>query len=73
MTREQFQKKWRNHLAGLALFGVVSEVKDGTLARAARVLEIPAEVERLLGMMYTDLSPEEQPAATSRNGNGYTR
>lgn len=69
MTKEQFQKKWRNHLAGLALFGMASEVKDGTLARAARALEIPAEVERILGLMYADLATEEQP--TNRlNGNG---
>jgi hypothetical protein len=65
MTREAFVRKWRVHLAGLALFGVASEVKDGPLARAAKVLEIPAEAERLLGMMFDDMTKEG-----AANGNG---
>lgn len=63
MSREDFVKRWRNHIAGLALFGVASEAKDGPLARAAKILEIPAEVERILGMMHDSLAPKEEPAA----------
>lgn len=59
-SREQFIERWKRHIAGMALFGVVSEVRDGPLARAAKVLDLPAEVERLLGLMYDDLA--KQPA-----------
>lgn len=54
MTEMEFVKKWRTHLAGLALYGVASETRDGPLARACKVLDIPQEVERLLGMMWKD-------------------
>jgi hypothetical protein len=64
MTKEAFVRKWRNHLAGLALYGVASEHRDGPLARAAKVMDIPAEVERLLGLMHADLAGEVA------NGNG---
>jgi hypothetical protein len=61
-TREEFVRRWRTHLAGLALYGVASEMKDGLLVRAGRVLEIPAEVERLLGLMYDGLLPQRKEA-----------
>jgi hypothetical protein len=51
-TREQFIAKFRTHVAAMALFGVVSEAKDGLLARAGKVLEIPAETDKLLIAMY---------------------
>lgn len=63
MTREAFIARWRRNLAGLALFGVASDVKDSPLKRAAYALDIPAEVERLLGQLYDDLAPKELPAA----------
>ncbi len=69
MSRDDFVRKWRNHLAGLALFGVVSEQRDGPLVRAAKVMDIPAEVDRILGMMHRDLAGEEQPAKPAL-GNG---
>ena len=67
-TREEFIDRWRKHLAGLALYGTLSEIRDGPLARASKVLEIPAEVERLLGQMFDDLNPKplapvQSPAA----------
>lgn len=68
-TREEFVRKWKNHLAGMALYGTVSEMREGPLVRASRALEIPAEVERLLGMMYADMVPDaDDPAPTPRNG-----
>ena len=71
MTRTEFIDRWKRHVAGLALFGHVSEIQDTPLKRAARVLEIPAEAEKLLGMMYNDLKPKETtnaPGSTQRNG-----
>ena len=55
-SKEEFIKRWEAHLAGLALFGLVSESKEGTLQRAGRALDIPAEVRRLLGLMYDYLN-----------------
>ena len=37
-TKEDFIKRWRNHLAGMALYGVASETRDGPLVRASKVL-----------------------------------
>ena len=59
-TKQQFTDRWKKHLAGLALYGVASETHDGILTRAGKVLEIPAEVERLLGMMYDELSATDE-------------
>jgi hypothetical protein len=61
-SRDEFIRRWRTHLAGLALYGVASEMKDGLLVRAGRVLEIPAEVERLLGLMYDGVLPQRKEA-----------
>ena len=71
MTRTEFIARWKTHVAGLALFGHVSEIQDTPIKRAARVLEIPAEAEKLLGMMYDDLKPKETtnaPGSTQQNG-----
>lgn len=61
-TREQFVKRWSRHLAGLALYGLVSELRESTMGRASRALDIPAEVERLLTAMYDDLDAPEGAA-----------
>jgi len=58
MTKDEFTRRWRHKLAGLALYGAVSDVKDGPMTRAAKVWDIPAEVERLLAMMFDDLTPK---------------
>lgn len=60
-TEDEFVTRWRRHLAGLALYGTVSELRDGPLVRASKVLDIPAEVERLLKQMYADLKPAAEP------------
>jgi hypothetical protein len=57
-TREEWVKKWRCHLAGLALFGSASAVRDSPMSRASKALDIPQEVERLLGQMFDDLLGE---------------
>ncbi len=56
MNKDAFIARWKKHMAGLALYGVASETRDGPLARAAKVLDIPAEVESLLGKMYDDVA-----------------
>ena len=63
MTQEAFIAKWKTSLAGLALFGVASETKDGPIKRAAYILEIPAQVEGLLKRMYDDLVVVKPAAA----------
>lgn len=55
-TRDDFVERWKRHIAGMALFGTVSELRDGPMVRAAKILEIPAQVEDLLGKMYDDLT-----------------
>lgn len=72
-TREEFIARWRCHLAGLALFGVASDQQDGPLKRASKVLEIPAQVEKLLGQMYADLATEEAKPRLAVNGDRITR
>lgn len=64
MTKEEFVRRWKNHVAGMALFGMASERNDGPFVRAAKVFDIPKNVEDLLGKMYDDL------AAKPINGNG---
>lgn len=61
-SKHEFVARFKNHIAGLALFGTISEMKDGPMKRAERIFEIPAEVERLLGQMYDYLlSAAEKP------------
>jgi hypothetical protein len=72
-TKEEFVARWRCHLAGLALFGVASDQQDGPLKRASKVLEIPAQVEKLLGQMYTDLTAEEPKPRLAVNGDRIAR
>lgn len=67
-SREEFVRRWRYHLAGLALTGAVSEAKDQPKDRVVKVYEIPGEVERLLGMLYDDLVPKPEPAKPPVNG-----
>lgn len=67
-SRQEFQQKWKNYVAGMALFGTVSEIRDGPLVRATKVMDIPAEVERLLGLMYDDVARDEKIEPSRRNG-----
>jgi len=60
-TRDEFIALWRRHLAGMALYGTVSEMRDGPLVRTTKILDIPAEVENLLGRMFDSLKPEDAP------------
>lgn len=60
-TREEFLKRWGKYLVGMAMYGTCSDRKDGPLVRAAKLMEIPAEVEDLLGKMYDDLARDLKP------------
>lgn len=60
-TREEFLKKWSKYMAGIALYGTCSELRDSPLAKAGKALDIPAEVEDLLGKMYDDLARDLKP------------
>lgn len=73
-SREEWMKRWRLHVAGLALFGRYSEEKDGLATRTAKILDIPSEVMKLLEKMYDDLTADETPInGTPRPGqNGAT-
>jgi hypothetical protein len=68
-SRLEFRKKFQAHIAGLALFGAASEVKDSTLHRGARAMEIPGEVIALLDAMY-DYLESERTSEQAANGIG---
>lgn len=61
MTKEQFIARWMQRMAGYMLYGYVSEEKHGPVERTAFVLKIPAEAERLLGLMFDDLTRAAPP------------
>ncbi len=54
-TRDEFVKKWRYAMTGLAMYGYVSEQRDGPMKRAERLFNMPEEIERLLNLMYDDM------------------
>lgn len=65
-TKEEFVRKWRYSLAGLALYGLTSEATGGPLKRAAHALEVAGEVERLLSLLYDDLAGERAAGTNGR-------
>ena len=72
-SKAELKARFRNHLAGLALHGHVSEVRDSTLARGARVLEIPDEVDRLLDAIWEFLAADVAVKENANHGNGNGR
>jgi len=68
MTKDEFRKRWRTKLAAMALFGVVSDTRDNVLHRAAHALDIPANVDSMLDMMYEDMNPPVPKPPPSVNG-----
>ena len=58
MTEDEFFKRWRLPLAGLALCGLAVEAKGGPLERAANALELPETVEKFLRAMWKDARGE---------------
>lgn len=71
MNKEEFVRRWRYYLTGLAVYGTVVESDGNALRRAARIHEIPAEVELLLAKMWADLQkpdPKPEPAPEPSKG-----
>ncbi len=64
-SRAEFVDKFRCHVAGMALFGVASEAKDGPMVRASKTLDIPERVEVLLGQMWDWLTAAEKTNGTA--------
>lgn len=64
-SKEDFIRRWRHKIAGLALYGTVSELRDGPMAKASRVYDIPTECEALLAKMWDDLAPKPKPEPTN--------
>lgn len=64
MTREQFIKRWEREMAGWGLMAMVNDLREGPMAKAQRVLDIPDDARRLLGRLYDDLFPQ----ANKENG-----
>ncbi len=59
LSKEAFIEKWRNHIAGLALYGTISDLRDSPMTRATRHMQIPALVEKTLGQMYESIQRAE--------------
>lgn len=69
LSRDEFVRKYRHKWGAMILFMQASEVKgEGTLARTARIFDMPQEVEQLLGLMYDDLFPQPKPSPSQANG-----
>jgi hypothetical protein len=49
----------------MALYGLVSEVRDSTLKRASNAMDIPDAVDNLLGRLFDDASETKPPAAVA--------
>lgn len=61
-TRDQFIDRYARHWAAMILFMQAGELKEGALARASRIYDMPAEVRDLLGRMWDENQPEATTA-----------
>ena len=52
MTREEWINRFKHQLGGLAIFGMISDQRDGALARTRYVWEIRDAVLSLSGEMW---------------------
>lgn len=50
-----FHRKWKHHLAALALYGMHTETTKGPLARASHAFEVVDSIESLLDDLFSDL------------------
>jgi len=58
-SKAQFVDRWRIHVAGLALYGLVIDTTQGPMIRAGHAIKIPQVVEDLLARMYDDLQEQQ--------------
>jgi hypothetical protein len=72
-SKEEFIKKFKNDIAGMALYGYVSDQKEGPCERVTHIFKIIPEVESKLAEMWTWLNgpipPPQQPAPTQTSIN----
>lgn len=61
MTEEDFVKKWRYELTGMAVYGHIGANDAPGLKRAARIFDVPTEVEKLLRQMYAEMKKALTP------------
>ena len=52
MTREEWINRFKHQLGGLAIFGMISDQRDGALARTRYVWEVRDTVLSLSGEMW---------------------
>lgn len=65
MTEDDFVKRWRYQLAGMAIYGHAGNNQDlGPMGRACRVFEVPTEVEAILRKMHSELKKSLLPPQT---------
>ena len=69
-SKTEFIERWKLQMVGLAMYGVTSERNDGLMSRSARILELPKEVQGLLGAMYDSLDPENYPCVSAGKFDG---
>lgn len=55
-SKEEFKKRFRYTLAGMAAYGMYAEIKLAPMERAAAMYDMPANVETLLDMIYDYLN-----------------
>lgn len=56
VTKEEFRDRFRLQMAGIALYGLVTEMNGGVIAKTTHALAIPEMVEKVLGVMYDYLA-----------------
>ena len=71
MTREAFIQRWRDHLAGMALRGLVHDRDPrpiGEHTAGAYALKIPERVDSLLERLWLDAQPQpsDKPPANGQ-------
>jgi len=57
LTKEEFVRKYRYSLAGMAMYGLSIEQKGESFGITRRMFELPDEVEKVLSIMYDSLDP----------------
>ena len=67
MTREEWIGKYKDHIAGLAMFGTLQAALPGH-ERAAHARQVANEVLGLLDRMWTDAVPAFSAQVAKDNG-----
>ena len=68
-TRDEFIEKFRFYLGGMAMYGYVSEERDGPMERAKKWRTITDSTDKLLGQMFdwiTEVPPNTRTPAPQK-------